>query len=202
MPLGDSITVGVPDTDHGGYRNLLGTLLTNDGYIVDFVGSQQTRIGVIPDPDNEGHSGWKIFNIKDGIDSQGWLETYRPELILIHLGTNDIIRDHGTEAPQNLAVLLDDILFRLPETHIIVAQIIPYSSGPTEKHISLNAAIPDIVAARAPRVSMVDMQNILSQDDYADTYHPNNQGYDKMARAWETAILGLQDLPDLTCPPS
>jgi lysophospholipase L1-like esterase len=89
----------------------------------------------------------------------------------------------------------------LPETHIIVAQIIPYSFGPLEEHISYNAAIPGIVASRGPRVSLVDMQNILSQDDFADAYHPNAQGYDKMARSWEAAIFTLESLPDLTCSP-
>jgi lysophospholipase L1-like esterase len=54
-----------------------------------------------------------------------------------------------------------------------------------------NAAFPGIVVAKGPRVSMVDMQSILSLSDFADTYHPNAQGYDKMARAWESAILAM-----------
>lgn len=41
MPLGDSITYGDDAPNYGGYRNLLGTLLTSDGYSIDFVGSQQ-----------------------------------------------------------------------------------------------------------------------------------------------------------------
>lgn len=55
MPLGDSITFGSPDRSYGGYRHLLGTLLTNDGYIIDLVGSRQSGNDVIPHPDNEGH---------------------------------------------------------------------------------------------------------------------------------------------------
>jgi lysophospholipase L1-like esterase len=201
MPLGDSITFGEGALDYGGYRNLLGVLLANDGYRVDFVGSQQTGMASIPDPDNEGHPGWKIFNIKDAIDSEGWLEIYQPDVILLHIGTNDINRGYAASAPENLSALLDDILLRLPEIHIIVAQIIPYSSGPLEEHIAYNAAIPGIVESKGQRVSMVDMQNILSQDDYADIYHPNDEGYDKMARAWETAILALETPSDLTCSP-
>ena len=201
MPLGDSITFGEGAVTYGGYRNLLGVLLANDGYMVDFVGSQQTGIGVIPDPDNEGHGGWKIMNIKDAIDSEGWLEIYQPDIILLHIGTNDINRGYAASAPENLSALLDDILLRLPEARIIVAQIIPYSSGPLEEHTAYNAAIPGIIASKGPRVSVVDMQNILSQDDFADTYHPNAGGYDKMARAWQAAILTLESLPDLTCSP-
>jgi lysophospholipase L1-like esterase len=188
MPLGDSITFGYPGTSYGGYRHLLGTLLKNDGYTIDFVGSQKSGTGVIPDPDNEGHPGWTITQIKSGIDSNRWLETYQPDLILLHIGTNDIREGNGASAPANLSALLDDILSRLPQTQVIVAQIIPFRSGPDPAHTSYNAAIPGIVKSKGSRVSLVDMQSILSKSDYADGLHPNAGGYDKMARAWEPAI--------------
>ena len=188
MPLGDSITFGTPDRSYGGYRHTLGTLLTSDGYIIDFVGSQQSGNNVIPDPDNEGHPGWTIAQIKNGIDANGWLGTYQPDIILLHIGTNDIHRGDAASAPGNLSALLDDILVRLPRAHVIVAQIIPFRLGPDKGHQSYNAAIPGIVASKGPRVSMVDMQSILSRGDYADDLHPNAGGYDKMARAWEPAI--------------
>ncbi len=195
MPLGDSITFGDPDISYGSYRNLLWTLLTDDGCIVDFVGSQKSGKG-IPDPDNEGHSGWKITNIKNGIDSEGWLETYQPDIILLHIGSNDIRHGYLTDAPANLSALLDDILLRLPQVHVIVAQIVPFSSGPTRGHRSYNDAIPAIAASKGPRVSMVDMQNVLSNGDFADSYHPTAEGYDKLARAWESAILAILPIED------
>jgi lysophospholipase L1-like esterase len=188
MPLGDSITFGTRDPSYGGYRHLLGTLLASDGYSIDFVGSRQSGNGIISDPDNEGHPGWTIPQIKSGIDSNGWLESYRPDIILLHIGTNDIRRGDVASATGNLSALLDDMLVRLPQTHIIVAQIIPFRRGSDPEHQSYNAAIPGIVASKGPRVSMVDMQNILSKSDYADGLHPNASGYDKMALAWEPAI--------------
>jgi lysophospholipase L1-like esterase len=195
MPLGDSITSGSPDRSYGGYRHLLGTLLINNGYIIHFVGSRQSGNGVIPSSDNEGHPGWTIIQIKNGIDSNGWLETYKPDIILLHIGSNDIRKGDGASAPGNLSVLLDDILARLPKTHVIVAQIIPFRRGPDEGHLSYNAAIPGIVASKGPRVSMVDMQTILSPNDYAEGLHPNTGGYDKMARAWERAMRALLSSP-------
>jgi lysophospholipase L1-like esterase len=72
--------------------------------------------------------------------------------------------------------------------HIIVAQIIPFRAGPDQLHQSYNDAIPGIVASKGPRVSMVDMQSILSPSDYAQGLHPNAGGYDKMARAWGRAL--------------
>jgi lysophospholipase L1-like esterase len=195
MPLGDSITLGTRDPSYGGYRHLLWTLLTNDGYKIDFVGSRHSGSGVIPDPDNEGHPGWTITEIKNGIDSGGWLETYKPDIILLHIGTNDIRQGNAASAPENLSTLLDDILARLPKTRVIVAQIIPFRRGPEKGHQSYNAAIPGIVASKGPRVSMVDMQNILSKSDYAEGLHPNADGYDKMARAWEPAIRAVLSGP-------
>jgi lysophospholipase L1-like esterase len=188
MPLGDSITYGEIDPGYGGYRHLLGQLLTADGYSFEFVGSQQSGIGITPDPNNEGHPGWTIPQIKDGIDTMGWLETYQPDLILLHIGTNDIYKGDPASAPDHLSALLADILRRLPRVRIIVAQIINYRSGPDGLHTTFNSTIPGIVAFEGPRVTMVNMQDILSPGDYADDLHPNNSGYDKMARAWEAAI--------------
>src|SRR5579863_1836945 len=126
MPLGDSITFGTPDPGYGGYRHLLSMLLANDGYAIDFVGSERNgKSG----PANEGHPGWTISQIKDGIDSQGWLATDQPDVILLHIGTNDIRGGNGGAAPDNLSILLDDILTRLPRTRVIVAEIIPFRQG-------------------------------------------------------------------------
>ena len=191
MPLGDSITFGTPDLSYGGYRHLLGTLLGSDGYHIDFVGSQRSGTGVIPDPDNEGHYGWNITQIRAGIDSKGWLEAYQPDLILLHIGTNDMHQPDPASAPGKLSALLDDILGRLPRTKVIVAQIIPFRTGADPAHQSYNAALPGIVASKGPRVTLVDMQTILTAADYADRLHPNASGYDKMARAWEPAIRAV-----------
>jgi lysophospholipase L1-like esterase len=188
MPLGDSITFGTPDRSYGGYRHALGILLAKDGYSFDFVGSQQSGIGTIRDPDNEGHPGWTIAEIKQGIDAGGWLETYQPDIILLHIGTNDIDRGNASSAPDNLSALLDDILARLPKVRVVVAQIIPFRRRPEQGHQSYNAAIPGIAASKGPRVSVIDMRSILTRNDYADDLHPDANGYDKMAHAWENAI--------------
>jgi lysophospholipase L1-like esterase len=192
MSLGDSVPFGWPDTTYGGWQHLLPTLLTNDGYSFDFVGSQRNGKGVIPYPDNEGHPGWTITELKDGIDSKGWLETYKPDIILLNIGGNDILKGDEAAAPGYLSGLLDDILKRLPQAHVIVAQLIHPRSGPSPEHQPYNAAIPGIVASEGARVSMVNLDNVLSSGDYAaDGIHPNSGGYDKLARAWEPAIRAV-----------
>jgi len=191
MPLGDSITYGEGIPSYGGYRNLLGALLTNDGYLFDFVGSQKSGEDSLPDADNEGHPGWRISNIKGAIDSEGWLETYQPDVILLHIGSNDLRYGNSAYAPGNLSALLDDILVRLPETQVIVAQIIRTRWGSDAKHRFYNDAIPDVVASKGARVSVVDMRDVLTNNDFTTLYHPSPAGYDKMAQAWEKAILAL-----------
>lgn len=188
MPLGDSITYGFPDGPYGGYRNLLWQLLTKDGVSFDFVGSLKSGDGAVPEPDNEGHVGWTITQLQQGIDARGWLRRFQPDVILLHIGRNDIDRRQGQQAPAHLANLIDDILARAPTAYVIVAQIIPARGGPGPLDRMYTAAIPGIVTARSPRVSVVDMRHILTRADYADALHPNSSGYDKMARAWEPAI--------------
>lgn len=191
MPLGDSVTFGWPDPKYGGYRHLLGTLLKEGGYTVEFVGSEESGKGVIPSPQNEGHPGWTIAMLKEGIDSKGWLEKYQPDLVLLHIGTNDLRKGLAASAAANLAALLDDLLQRLPHAHVIVAQIISFRAGRDADHDAYNAAIPVIVASRGPRLSVADMQGLLGRSDYSDGLHPNNAGYDKMARVWERAIRAV-----------
>lgn len=200
MPLGDSITYGEGDPDRGGYRKRLSALLTNDKYAFDFVGSQRSGEAILADPDNEGHPGWRITNIKEAIDMDGWLETYQPDVILLHIGSNDLRHGNGIYVRDNLSVLLDDILTRLPNTHVIVAQIIPTRWGSEVDQKIYNDAIPNVVAAKGPQVSVVDMRDILVKDDFMTLYHPNTNGYDKMAQAWVTAIHALDLATDCLTP--
>jgi hypothetical protein len=191
MPLGDSITYGEGILGYGGYRNLLGALLESDGILFDFVGSQQSGEESLSDADNEGHPGWRISNIQEGIDTEGWLETYQPDIILLHIGSNDLRYGNSAYAPGKLSALLDDILSRLPEARVIVARIIRTRWGSDSKHVYYNNAIPEIVASKGSQVSMVDMQDVLAKGDFTTLYHPSPRGYDKMAHAWRDAILSL-----------
>jgi lysophospholipase L1-like esterase len=188
MPLGDSITYGTPNPGYGGFRRVLGMLLAKDGYTIQFVGSQHNGNEAVPDPNNEGHPGWTTAQIKHGIDANGWLETADPDIVLLHIGTNDIRLGGATLAPANLSALLDDILARAPRARVLVAQIIPARRGADAVHATYNEAVQRIVASKGPRAALVDMRKVLSPTDYADALHPNPGGYDKMARAWETAL--------------
>src|SRR5215217_6834513 len=124
MPLGDSITEGtqVP----GGYRIGLWQRFTNNRYTVDFVGSQFNGPSTLGDHDHEGHPGWRIDQIDASI--VGWLNTFNPRTVLLHIGTNDVLQNFNLSgAPSRLSTLIDHITNTKPAADVFVAQITPLS---------------------------------------------------------------------------
>src|ERR1041384_5155685 len=81
MPLGDSITWGVGSSTGNGYRAPLWNRLAADGHPLDFVGTG--RSGPMSDPDNEGHSGYKIHQVAALTDAS--LTRYRPNVVTLHI---------------------------------------------------------------------------------------------------------------------
>jgi lysophospholipase L1-like esterase len=187
MPLGDSITEGSPA---GGYRAVLYDLLTRDHINFVFVGSE--KLGKFPNPEHEGHGSFATIGIRIGLRTRDWLESATPDLILLHIGTVDIrVGVDGPTVSTRLSRLLDDIMSRLPNAHIIVAQILPLGDPKLEAVVKqYNAAIPGIASAKGSRMSVVNMHDSFSAADHLyDGIHPNDRGNEKMARVWEPAIL-------------
>ena len=109
MPVGDSLTEGGGVGGHVSYRADLYRRLVEEGYAVDFVGSQKDAVPGVPEPDNEGHGGYTIgpdtnrfctrdldgaascnettFNISDHVDD--WLAAAKPDVVLLLIGVND-----------------------------------------------------------------------------------------------------------------
>jgi lysophospholipase L1-like esterase len=192
MPLGDSITEGtqVP----GGYRIGLWQRFSTDGYRVDLVGSQFNGPATLGDHDHEGHPGWRI----DQIDASvvGWLNTYQPHTVLLHIGTNDILQNFNVSgAPGRLSTLIDHITATAPAAEVFVAQIIPLANSTQESQVqTFNAAIPGIVQSKVNagrHVHLVDMHSALTAADLTDGIHPTATGYDKMATVWYQALLSV-----------
>jgi lysophospholipase L1-like esterase len=192
MPLGDSITDGVGFPGGGGYRVGLWQRLAQNGYTTDFVGSGFNGPGNLGDHDHEGHSGWRIDQIDASI--VGWVRTYQPRTVLLHIGTNDITQDRDLgNAPARLASVVDKITSASPQTDVFVATLIPVSFADAKVR-AYNAAIPGIVSSRAAagkRVHLVDMYRALTTADLADGVHPNAAGYDKMAATWFAALRSV-----------
>ncbi|HMB44431.1 MAG TPA: LamG-like jellyroll fold domain-containing protein [Candidatus Methanoperedens sp.] len=183
MPLGDSIT-----SSDSSYRNRLWDLLANNSINVDFVGSLSSGYETLPDKDHEGHKGWKIDKISARVED--WLSIYRPDIVLLHIGTNDISHNYNLEtAPDRLGTLIDKIAVKSPKTKVIVASIIPRKTD-NNATIAYNNAIRGVVTNRQSQgknVYFADIYNeagINTDTDLSNEVHPNIKGSNKMADVW------------------
>jgi len=158
-----------------GYREELRTKLVAAGKTVEFVGTQ--RSGSMSNNQNEGHSGWVISQVRGVIQPAIAL---KPNVVLIHLATNDLNRGNNpaepdNQAPTRLGALIDDILAKLPDAAIFVAKIVgTTNSGLQQKFDTYNAAIPGVVSARTAKGSklfVVD-QSVVKGSELSDYLHP------------------------------
>ena len=194
MPLGDSITFGVRSSSGGGYRLPLWDELAATHLRVTFVGSRNSGPTSLPDTANEGHPGWRIDQISTHVVA--WLEKYQPQIILLQIGTNDIIQNYDVaSAPQRLLSLLTLITTTLPNATLIVAEVTPLvNSRLNAEIIAYNHSIPPLVnnlRAQGKHVRLVDMYDAVPKSDILDRIHPGDQGYALMAAVWYRTLLPL-----------
>ncbi|MFJ7065778.1 ricin-type beta-trefoil lectin domain protein [Streptomyces sp. NPDC101115] len=188
MPLGDSITWGVGSSTGNGYRGPLWDRLAADGHPLDFVGTG--RAGSMSDPDNEGHSGYRIDQIAALADAS--LSRYRPNVVTLHIGTNDLQgASEVNTAIARLKSLVNQITADVPDATVLVASLVVSTSSSEEQHRgAYNQAVRDIASAAqaaGKRVTFVDMSG-LTTADLADPLHPNDAGYRKMADAFHRGV--------------
>jgi lysophospholipase L1-like esterase len=191
MPLGDSITWGVGSSTGNGYRATLGSELTGEGHALDFVGTG--RNGTMADPDNEGHSGWRIDQIAGIADNV--LARYRPNVVTLMIGTNDLNQNYQVAtATDRLHALVDQITADAPDATVLLASVIVSTSSVEEPNRpAFNAAIPGIVQTErdaGKHVAFVDM-SALTTADLSDSLHPNDGGYVKMAEAFNRGVQSV-----------
>ena len=194
MPLGDSITAGP-----GCWRAILWHDLQTNGYTnIDFVGSVPDggcNYGYTYDGDNEGHGGYSATGIAQNNQLPAWLSAANPDIVLMHLGTNDM---WGGSIPVSSVLaayttLIGQMRANNPRMKILVAQIIPMNppSCPTcaAEVQSLDQAIPGWAAGLTTAQSpIVVVDQWTGFDDATDTggdgVHPNDAGFAKMAARW------------------
>ncbi len=232
MPLGDSITYGVtrfsgptgnqPGAAQAiGYRKALYDQLTNDGYIVDFVGSEEAGADAgLADTAtaHQGHPGFRTDELASQINTN--LNAATPDLILSHSGTNDLYQSIATAtAAANVNNLVANMsswqTTNSQPLSVLVAKIIPSYHGTSgdsslalatintfnsEMESSLNASFdnslnPDFQVEIVDHYSALDAGSDLTNITI-DTVglHPNTGGYAKMASTWYTALTASGEL--------
>lgn len=220
MPLGDSLTQGegsgIFDEDFQvAYREALWGFLDAAGYNVDLVGSQDMGSEVFDDSQHEGVGGRKTDETRDGI--YNWLVAYPAEIILLHIGTNNIgfsldLNDVTAEVYQ----ILDEIAryesdYSVDIT-VILALIInrkDYTCGSDSETTTFNNLVNDMAMDRiavGDRIEIVDMEcgagidyrdETVGGDMYSgNDLHPVESGYIKMADLWFSGFQAIQPSAD------
>ncbi|MGR6923506.1 cellulose binding domain-containing protein [[Actinomadura] parvosata] len=207
MPLGDSIT-GSP----GCWRALLWNRLQSTGHTnIDFVGTLPPQgCGVPYDGDNEGHGGYLATNVANQGLLPGWLSATKPDIVLMHFGTNDV---WSNIAPATILSAFTTLVGQMrasnPNMKILVAKIIPMNPSTcadcAQRAVNFNNAIPAWAAATSTLqspITVVDQWTGFSTGtDTYDGVHPNAAGDQKMSDKWYPALvdaLGNTATPTVT----
>ena len=135
----------------------------------------------------------KSTTTNDGVNYTGKkvVADFSPNIVLLHIGTNDMYGSDPGGAPTRLGTLIDHIVADAPNALLVVSSIIPLPMDASQV-TTYNKAVPGVVQQRASagkHVLYVDMFSALTTSDLgSDQVNPNEGGYEKMAVVWYTGI--------------
>lgn len=214
MPIGDSITEGVGSSGTG-YRSFLYDKL--QGVNFSLVGPN----GAAP---YNGHftRGAKIEEFYTGgygtgtRDIASSMSTYQPDILLIHLGTNNMNNDTAAPYSENAGIsMLPTSSGKLAQLlayasqwangtrgdfvkRIIICKIIPrlVNGSPDPKIADFNAEVDRMFFENAPgivvsKITLADMNSVVLISDLGDGTHPTDIGYNRMATEFNRIIRGV-----------
>jgi lysophospholipase L1-like esterase len=195
LPVGDSITFGI--NQEGSYRIELFHKASMAKQKITYTGTLQngpTMVDGMPFPRRyEATSGITIDGISNQITKNKTLDM-PADIILVHIGTNDMYMSDPGGAPKRLGNLLDKLIAGMPNALIVVSKIIPLPSGKAAVD-TFNAAIPAIIQERASagkHIVLIDLNTGFPMADLSsDNVHPNVMGYAWMGDKWYDAIGSL-----------
>jgi len=199
MPLGDSITQGAHK--HESYRRDLWKRLDEAGHRVNFVGSlSKQKFGGDADdydPDHEGHWGWAADHVLAKLPL--WAAEAKPDIVLIHIGTNDLTAGQDLEETvDEIEAIIAVLRKQNPAVVILLAQIIPGGHPKLFNDVrQFNGRLVERAAALQSTASPIVMVDQYSGSAWRmDTYdglHPSVRGARKMAGRWFQALLPVLD---------
>ncbi|KAF6796365.1 GDSL-like Lipase/Acylhydrolase [Colletotrichum sojae] len=198
LPVGDSVTVGFLSSDGNGYRlKLQENLSANE---VVFAGT--VAGGNMTDP---YYAAWSGQTIKYMADNVGPSLEQRPNIILLHAGTNDMnpnpdISKEGNDpegAAERLGALIDQMLTTCPDATVLVAQIIntcdPNQRPGTEEYQKLIPGVVEERVSKGGHVLAVDFAALGDAVLRNDCIHPSDEGYRTMGDYWYDFIAQVPE---------
>ena len=225
MAIGDSTTQATC------WRAVLWqTLNTKHAGHFDFVGSHKSDTGCSPsnyDQDNEAYGSSLLSEAVSGTfannrmcspaaasgpcpklgDFTAAFNTYKPDVALIHYGTNDVWNSVATNTVMTgFDELVDGLRAANGNVKVFVAKIIPMNvtnttcsgctcSACTSNIAALNSAIaswaPTKSTAASPLAVVDQNTGFDAVADTRDGVHPNDSGSQKMAAKWDAVLEPL-----------
>lgn len=208
MPTGDSITEGVGSTSGLGFRHLLYTSLNTSG-TYDFVGPT----GAPPD-EGDFYTGARIGDFLAGgaHDIAPTISNFAPDLVAVHLGSNDIYLQPGPFGPWSanhstpsanasgrLGALIQQIL--AAGRRVVVSRIIPIAGREDDVEVFNREVVRAVLDYRNGAVTG-SVEPVYLADHYLrflasptaseewmfDQLHPNDAGYDEMEAVYREAV--------------
>ncbi|KAH8894324.1 integrin alpha N-terminal domain-containing protein [Thozetella sp. PMI_491] len=189
--VGDSITVGFASEQNGGdangYRLELRNNLSQDKVV--YAGNVTT--GTMDDGYFAAWSGQTIQYIADNI---GPSLQHRPNIVLVHAGTNDMNPDPNIskqgndpgQAADRLGNLIDQILAACPDATVLVAQIINTCDSNQEPQTQVfQSKIATMIGARFASKHVLGVNfTTFPISMLRDCIHPTNPGYRLFGDYW------------------
>lgn len=228
LPVGDSITDGYWES--GSYRKYLYNYLIENGFNIDMVGNKGMDLETSNDISYDGnycaYSGYAIQHITGTEERQGIyevlvneniMETYNPDIVLLQIGTNDVLSAYNDGIIDRLENLVDYIISYMEQDDTLFVTTIPnfdvsvlndagwlwaYGWGVPNDELtntiqsyidSYNSSIKDLVLKKQSEGNThIQFADINSVVDYStnlyDGVHPNEVGYQKMGEYWSNVL--------------
>ncbi|MFD0592894.1 cellulose binding domain-containing protein [Catellatospora coxensis] len=150
-------------------------------------------------------------NIANQNQLVGWLSATLPDVVLMHLGTNDVWSNlPSTQILTAFGKLVDQMRASNPAMKILVAKIIPMNPSScaecAARVVSFNNAIPAWAAgkttAQSPITVVDQWTGFNTATDTYDGVHPNAAGDQKMSDRWYPALTAALSGVTPSNPPS
>jgi lysophospholipase L1-like esterase len=143
--------------------------------------------------DHEGHAGWRADEIHNHI--QTWATAAAPEVVLLHIGTNDVCQEQSVGSTvTDIGGIIDVLRTVNPRIRVLLAQLINSSNCPPA---ALNAKLPALVDEKNSMESPTVLVDQYTGFDPAtmtyDGTHPTDIGSARMADRWFEKLAPILD---------